>query len=306
MNKASFKIVFAGPSVDNGEIDIQELASSFMAMAGVIQAANAQINGEQAKVSVKLQATEKGSVIVDLVIVQSIMAQAATLLDALSGHKDGISAAKDLADLIFKVGTLGVAATGGYFSLMKWLAGRKPDSIVTHGSEVHIHIGDNYFVTDQRVVALAENLPVREQTRKLVSVLCRDGIDKISTIQDDQEPLQIQKIDVPAFEIPEPDGKDEVLLDQEIEMHLQIDSLSFKEGNKWRMTDGGDPFYVVLDDAHFLALVNNGQVSFSKNDILHCRVNEKQLANVKGLLKKEYRILKVLEHRRGSTQLRLL
>lgn len=306
MNKASFKLVFEGPAVENGEIDIQELASSFMAMAGIIQAVNDEINGEDARIAVKLKATGKGSVVVDLVIVQSIIEKATTLFDTLAGHKDGISAAKDLAELLFKVGTVGVVISGGFFSLMKWLAGRKPDKVEQKGGETHFHIGDNYFITDRRVTGLVESIPVREQTNKLISALERKGIENISAQMEGEEPIKINKVDIPSFAIPENDGKEEVLSDKEVDRYFQIDSLSFKEGNKWRVTEGGEPFFVVLEDAHYLQMINHGQVTFSSHDVLHCRVNEKQIMTIKGVLKKEYRILEVIDHKRGPTQLRLL
>lgn len=306
MNKASFKLVFAGPAVDNGEIDIQELASSFMAMAGVIQATNSQINGERAKISVKLKATDKGSVIVDLVIVQSLIEQAATLLDALAGHKDGISAANEIADLLFKVGSVGVVTTGGFFSFMKWLRGRRPDKVEVSGTEAHIYIGNAYFVADKKIIGLAEDLQVREQSKKLISILNRDGIQKLSAIMQDDKPLEIEKADVSSFDIQEPEKEDIIIEDKELEMHLQIDSLSFKEGNKWRMTDGAEPFYVILDDIDFLNKVTNDEISFSKNDVLHCLVKERQVQTVKGLLKKERTIIRVIEHKHASRQLKLL
>lgn len=306
MNKATFKFAFEGSAVESGEIDIQDLASSLMAVAGLIQVVNEEVNGKDAKVSVKLQATSKGSVVVDLVIVQSIIEQAASLLDSLSGHKDGISAAKDLVELIFQVGGVGAVATGGYFTLMKWLAGRKPDQVEEKGSQSHIHIGDIYFVADSRVVGLTNSLPVLEQANKVISALNREGIDRLYAQVEGGVPLKIKKDDISSFSMPVSEIKEQVLIDRAIEMYLQIDSLSFKEGNKWRVTEGGDPFYVYLEDAQYLKMIHDGQVSFSINDILHCRVNERQVMMGKVHLKKEYRILEVLGHRRGSTQLHLL
>ena len=51
-----------------------------------------------------------------MTLVQSYDAQALLLLDSLAGHKDGISAAKDLADVIFKVGAGAAGVGGGFFA----------------------------------------------------------------------------------------------------------------------------------------------------------------------------------------------
>jgi hypothetical protein len=61
-----------------------------------------------------------------------------------------------------------------------------------------------------------------------------------------------------------PDVEEETLEDSEREMFLQIDSLSFKEGNKWRVTDGGEPFYAVIEDMDFLNQIAKGDVLFQR------------------------------------------
>lgn len=48
MSEASLTLVFDGPAVENGEIDVQELAPTLLAMGELIQAANDKINGDNA------------------------------------------------------------------------------------------------------------------------------------------------------------------------------------------------------------------------------------------------------------------
>ncbi len=303
MSDVHFTLIFEGPAVENGEIDVRDLAPSLLSLGQLIQAANAAINGDRANVAVKLHATRTGSFEVDMTMVQSLAAQAGLLLDHLSGHKDGLSAAKDLAEIIFKVGAGVGVAGGGFFALIKWLKNRKPDRIEAKAGDTIIHIGDNYFVTNHRVVELAENLEVREQAKKLVSVLQSEGIDSIST-RTDGEKLTIKKEEALFFDVP--CGEDETLQDSEREMYLQIDSLSFKEGNKWRVTDGGEPFSAVIEDAEFLNQIAKGEVSFSKTDYLHCLVHERQVRTNRGQLRKERTIIKVLQHKQGARQLKFL
>lgn len=304
MSDANFSLVFEGAAVENGEMDVRDLAPSLLALGELIQAANTELNGDRARIAVKLQATKQGSFEVSMTLVQSYGQQALLLLDSLAGHKDGISAAKDLADIIFKVSAGAGVVGGGFFALIKWLKGRKPDKVEVKGGETHIHIGDTYFVTNPQAVALAENLQVREQARNLVAVLNQDGIEQITTKRSPKEKLTIKKDEAKFFDVP--DIEEETLDEGDREMFLQIDSLSFKEGNKWRMTDGGEPFYAVLEDVEFLNRIAKGEVSFSKNDYLHCLVHERQLRNEKGQLKKERTIIRVIEHRPGQRQLKLL
>ncbi len=304
MSDANFSLIFEGPAVENGEIDVQDLAPSLMALGELLQAANAELNGERARVAVKLRATRKGSFEVDLSVVQSLAAQAVTLLDALAGHKDGIAAANELADVILKVGGTVVGTGGGLLALLKWLRGRKPDKIEPRAGEVHVHLGDTVFVTNNQTILLAENRIVREQARKVVAVLEKDGIDRIATRRDGPEKLTIERAEVSYFDIP--DGTEETLEDSEREMWLQIDSLSFKEGNKWRLTDGGEPFFASVEDIDFLNKIAKGEVSFSKADDLHCLIHERQSRTSKGQLRKDRTIIRVIEHRPGARQLKLL
>ena len=304
MSDANFSLIFDGAAVENGEIDLKDLAPSVMALGELIQAANTELNGDRARIAVKLQATKKGSFEVNLTLVQSFSTQALSLLDSLAGHKEGIAAANALADVIFKIGGGAVAVGGGFFALIKWLRNRKPDKIENKGGDTHIYIGDNVFITNPQAVALAENLQVREQARNLVAVLLNDGIDEISTRLGSKERLTIKKEDVHYFDMP--DVEEETLEDTERKVFLQIDSLSFKEGNKWRMTDGGEPFYAELKDVDFLNQIAADEVSFSKNDYLHCLVHERQIRTSKGQLKKERTIIRVIEHKPGLRQLKLL
>ena len=304
MSDSNFSLIFNGPAVDNGEIDVKDLAPALMALGELIQAANEEINGEHARIAVKLQATKKGSFEVNMTLVQSFGEQALLLIDSLASHKDGLAAAKDLAEIIFQVGAVGAGVGGGFFALMKWLRNKKPDRVETKGGDTYIHVGDTHFITNSHAVALAENLEVREQAKNFVAVLLKEGIDEISTRLGQKEKLTIKKSEASYFDVPQ--IEEEILEDIEREMFLQIDSLSFREGNKWRMTDGGEPFYAVLEDVDFLNRIAKGEVSFSKNDYLHCLVHECQIRTVKGQLKKERKIIRVIEHKLGTKQLKLL
>lgn len=309
MSAAHFSLIFEGRAVDNGEIDVQDLAPSLLALGALIQAANAELNGASSRMAVKVQTTRAGSFQVDMMLVQSLAEQAASLLSFLSDNKDGLAAADTLADIILKVGG-GVAgataaAGGGLLAFLKWLRGRRPSHIEPVGAEIHVHVDDTVFVTNRQTIVLAENREVREQARRLVAVLDRNGIDALITQSAAGERLTIAKPDVPAFDIPE--FAEETLVDEtERTKWLQIDSLSFKEGNKWRLTDGGEPFFAVIEDAEFLGRIDRREIAFAKADDLHCLMRERQSRTGKGALKKEITILRVLEHRSGAKQLRLL
>jgi hypothetical protein len=300
MSQARFTLIFRGPAVDNGEIDVQDFAPALLAVGDLIQSANEVINGDKATVAVKVRATAEGSFEIDLTLWQQIVD---SIFTYAHDHRHGIAAANNLADLILKACTAAGFAGGGLLALIRFLKRRKPDKIEERGGDVIIHVGDTYFVTNREAVQLAEDIAVRNHARRLVSTLERDGIESISARRPEGEELKITREDVPAFDVPDTD--EEELQNEVRRMTLQIISLSFKEDNKWRLTDGAEPFTAGIEDADFLNRIANNEIAFGKNDYLICDVRERQMKTAKGL-KKERTIIKVVEHKPAARQLRLI
>lgn len=303
MSEANFKIIFRGPAVDGGEIDVNDLAPALLALGDVFQAASDVLNGDRVKTVVRVKATEQACFEVDLSIAQTVKEAVASLLTFASDHREGVAAANELADLILKAGGGLAGLAGGLFGLLKFLKGRKPDKIEEKDGAVHVHIGDNYFVTHSKTITLAESVAVREGARKFASVLKHEGIESISTKPQGQSEETYTKQDLPSFELPAP--IEDELVDEIRRMNLQIISLSFKDDNKWRVTDGAEPFSAAIEDTDFLKLVANSEISFSKGDYLVCEVRERQVATGQGL-KKDRTIIKVVDHRPAARQMKLL
>jgi len=83
---------------------------------------------------------------------------------------------------------------------------------------------------------------------------------------------------------------------QEIQITLLIESATFKEGNKWRFSDGENSFAAAIIDEEFLKNVNEGVARFGKGDQLIARVRFTQ-SGAFGSLKLDRTIVKVLEHK---------
>lgn len=306
MSETNLTLVFDGTSVNNGEIDVQDLAPALLSMGELIQAANFEINGNKAQITVKVRATAEGSFEVDLALFQSLMESTKALLTFAEDNREKIAAANELVDLLFKIVGGTVAGTtaigGGLFALIKFMKGQKPNKIEKSNENVHVHIGDNYFITNPRTIQLAESVTVREHARKAISTLSKNGIDKIKVKRAEHIDLEISKGEIGYFEFEE---TEEELADETRTMTLQIINLSFKEDNKWRVTDGGDPFSATIEDVGFLNKIANDEVSFSKGDYLVCEVRERQFSTSKGL-KKERSIIEVKSHKPAAQQLRLI
>lgn len=299
MSRENIALIFEGASVHKGDIDIENLAPALLSLSNLIQKANETINGDRASVSVRVQASKQGSFEVSLDVVQTLSDAARSFLDFASINKDKVAAANELCELIFKGGVLG----GGLIALLKFLKGKKPEKIEEHNSETIVYIDSHTFITNNKVIALAENLAVRDAVRKTMLCLTKDGIDRLSIRKSNEDLVNIKKDEVSYFDLPE--AGEEKIDDKIRSVRLQIISLSFKEDNKWRVTDGFEPFSVDIEDADFIKKIANDEIAFSKNDYLVCDLHERQFYSNKGL-RMERTIIKVSEHIPGFRQLKLI
>jgi hypothetical protein len=117
-----------------------------------------------------------------------------------------------------------------------------------------------------------------------------------------QEIETVSSHELASFHIPPQD--EALLMDDVRKMSFSIVSLTFKEDNKWRLFDGNATIHAIMEDADFLARVDQNMETFAKNDILVCQVRIKQWQSNKGV-KTEYLVEKVLEHRQAWRQLKI-
>lgn len=307
MSEEKFTLIFDGPILEAHEIDVTSLGHALISMGELIQAANAEVNGEKAHIEVRVKAHTAGSYEVDFLV--RALEAAAPLLEVAKQHQESISIANELLELIFKFSgaalTTGLAikkAGGGLIALLKWLKGRKPERIEHQkNGDVHIHIGDNYFVTNNDTIKLTKCIAVRKPMKELFSALAHNGVNAMKIRRPSEPILEVTKGEVGYF-----DYVDEEELTTEVRKRtVQIVKLSFKDGDKWQMTDGGKPFSASIEDVDFLNKVKKAEVSFANGDTLECQIQEKQYFKA-GKLQMEYTILKIENHTPVAQQLRLI
>lgn len=309
MSSSSFKVSFEGEALSDGEIDVRDLAPALLALGDLIQSANRALNGDRAQVSLKMKATEKGSFVALLSVDMSILGAVTDLLDAISTNPDRVVAADQLMDLIIKGGSILGGGGLSLFAVLKFLRGKRPDKIETKdgGPTVIVH-NQVEVVIDPKTLVLMKDVATREAIEKFTDKAL--GIPDVSTVTlgDTEEPQEVvlTKADKGAFVVPEP-VEDETRVEvSEREVWLRIITSAFRDGYKWRLSDGGEkPFTAAIDDADFANAVMEGKISLSANDTLKCLVREEQKLDPTGL-SKDITVLKVLEHIPGAKQMKLL
>lgn len=296
-NSAQFTVTYDGEALRDHEIDVRDLAPALLAIGQLFEGANRVLNGERAQISVKLRATGEGSVEVALDLVQSFGRQIESFL--LSTH---VQAAINLRDLV------GMGACGlGLVATLKWLRGRKPKKLSEKEEQVTLSVDAETLVVPVAVIRLMEDIPVREALERVLSPLRRDGIDTfqmkdsggaVPSVEITRE--QLAYFDPPSIEA----ANEEKLPERRWTSAYTIVSLSFKEENKWRLSDGQAVISAAILDEDFLKRVDQRLLSFSKGDVLVCQIRQRQTQTPEGL-RTEYDVIHVDEYKPAPKQYKL-
>jgi hypothetical protein len=297
MSRFGFTVAFDGPSVEDGKMDVRDLAPTLLSLSSLIDAANVTLNGEDSKINVNVTATSPGCFEISLEVVQQIWEH---LIPFLSG--DGVTSAINLMEL------LGLASTsvGGLVLFLKMLKGRTPSKIKDlKNGNVEITVDGETFTVPLKLLRLYQDIQVRNAVSEtLEKPFERGDLDAITFKAEGKTEVSVRIEKSEAKFFTKPDIPDETLLSDERRSAFSILSLAFKEDNKWRLHDGNSAISALITDEDFLRRVDGNQISFSKGDILVCDVVHTQTQTKEGL-KTEYVVEKVVDHKRAARQLLL-
>jgi len=279
--QAGFDIVYEGPAVADGSMNVRHLAPAMLAIGTLFEAANNIANGQRAKVNINVKATSPGSFHILYEVIQATMAQGI--------DPNLLTTAVQLKELL--IGS--VILTTSLIGIIKWVNRRKPKLNKINDELYTLVIDNESYELPLELLRFYQDASIRHALADMVQPVKEEGIDRIRILDNKQPIHEITKNETSAFDIPEMQEK---LLD-EIRTHaFSIIGLSFKEDNKWRLTDGQNTFSVYMKDAAFQRRVDTNQVAFAKGDILICDLRTVQW-QVEGGIKTEYEVVKVVNHR---------
>lgn len=294
MSSCRFTIAYTGDDVAQGSMAVEDIAPALLAIGELFNAANATLNGESAKVDVRISAPEHGSFGVELEIIQSLYEQ---FVGVFSG--DTVTAALQLKELIFT----GVAGSASLAALIKWLRGRSIEKVETSGDEnvtITVKGRNNTIQVTQKVHQLHQNPGVRRALSSIVVPVQNEGIDGIEVRTNGETEERISKEEADYFDSAMID--EDALVEHVSQIAYTIVSLSFKAGNKWRLFDGHTTVTADIKDDDFLQRVQDRSEVFAMGDILICNVRTRQTTQGPRGLRTTYTVERVLEHRAGQRQ----
>jgi hypothetical protein len=287
-----FSVKYDGPALASHQMDVRELAPALIALSALLEESNRVLYPDSAEVRVHVNGSFKGgSFGVDLVALQSIKDQ---IVSIFSGP--GATAAANLFAILSGIGILGA---GGLIGVIKWLRGRKPTSIRLEGDktvfELRLEEEVEIFEVDLATGRLYQSRVVRQALAKVVKPLEAEGIDVFACGRDDQTETVVSKDEVDFFAMAASgaDVVSDVLMESVL---LQIESAVFKDGNKWRFSDGANSFFAEIADEAFRARIDSGDERFGKGDVLVVDLRRVQSITDTGL-KSEYVIERVRQHK---------
>jgi hypothetical protein len=293
MAESTFTLKYDGRALDDGTMPVRELAPALLALGEIFTDASQSLFPEHPPVALNVKATSDGSFLVHLVL------QGKDLWDhllTLSGSP-GASALSNLETFVVDGGV-------GIFAFIQWLKGRKIKSqdskdVMPGHVRITTEDGDSIEVPTE-VVTLFQRKPIRQKAVEVIAPLKREGVSEMEfQLPSGESGAKIEKKDVAAFEEAQED--DDVLSDEVQPMVVEILSLSFSEGNKWRFSLGTSTISAAIEDEGFLAQIDSGE-PFAKGDMLRCRMRVVARRRPKGL-HTEYHLLEVVEHLRRNDQM---
>lgn len=289
-----FKVAYDGEALRSHTMDVRDLAPALLSLGQLFDEANRVLNGDKVTVSLQIKAHEEGSFEILLHLYQSIGDQ---LTQFLVG--DFVTSIINLKELVLGGGTV----LYGLYWLIKRLKGQKPHRILDlKNGMVRIEFDKETFDIPIKLLRLYQDVAVRQATEAVLKPLYREGIQRFEIREKKKVIESVIKEEVIYFELPP--IEDEEIVSVESEAAYSIISLAFKDDNKWRLFDGSSTLSVLISDEEFQRRVDQNIISFSKGDILRCKIKTTQWRTQTGL-RTEHEVLKVIEHRPAARQLLL-
>lgn len=272
---------YSGPDVDDGAMGVYDVAANMVGMSDYIVAAAHAVYGDQSTVTAQVKAFNRGSFEIDL-------------LFHLVGITGSVLAAQpNLPDLF--------AVVQESFGLFKFLKGEPPASL-NHTEQGTVHVENlNGDVTTVNIQALHLTLDGKAgdaMGRVVGEMLSQRAINAVSISDEEGRQVAVRRDEASSFRRID---VDKAVSQNLVTMTLQVAMPGFRDGLKWKLSDGSQMFQAVIRDPDFLNRVDAGE-PFRKGDLLDCEVLVRQWQSFAGRLRVERIVEKVLAHRSGPTE----
>lgn len=292
MTGITLNLTYTGRALEDGSMNIRDLVPVLLSVNDMFKTAAHFVYDKDMRTSVKVNAFQKGSFSIDLTLVQDLFQQITSFFD--SQEANGLLNLKE-----YLLGAVGGA--GSLFALIKKLKGRKITKATTENDQTRIECDGDVIIVPTVVYHLSQNVTIRNHVETILKPLQQDGIDGFEIRDTDQTILHVDKEEEPFFRANTNDLIDPPMAVHEFEKYFTLVTVTFKEGNKWKLHDGTGQISAIILDEEFLRRVEESEIAFAKGDQLRCLVRLKEYRITAGI-RNEYEILRVVDHKTALKQ----
>lgn len=285
-----FHVVYDGKALDEHLMDVRDLSPAMLAISDLLTHTNKEINGDKLEIQLKVRANFKaGSFGIEFI---EMLSWAGQIRDMLISNN-----AMALANAGGILGLIGLFGGKGLIQLFQKLKGKPPVKIeeTIEGTKV-FYSETEYLEVSKDVLKLYRNRTIAGDIKKMLEPLNKEGIDSFYVVRDSDKSkpeLVISDNELPYFEY---QNIEDNLGENISETYLQIDSLTFRDKNKWKFSYGESAISASILDEKFLQRIDGGELRFGKGDLLKVKLRTCQKF-AHGKLKIDYEVVEVLEHK---------
>jgi hypothetical protein len=284
-DKGSLVLHYRGGETDAGEMGYYTAATAMMAFGDLMGIMSRAAYGDGSKVETKVRTVSPTGSISFEFLVQTVGVGQALLM------------APETVGAMWELLKQCVEA-------WKFLKGKPAKSIERRqdGNFALTNINGDVKYFTQNVTVVINNSNAGDAIEQLIKKpMEQAGITEVALEEKDKEDqINIDRADKDCFTDV---SRIQNVLESTAERVLYIESVKFREGNKWEFFDGQSRFSAALLDNEFIARINNGE-SFAKGDILVVDLHSTQKLKRNRLLV-EHEIVRVKSHHSRSQQLEL-
>lgn len=290
---SKFTVKYDGKALRSHEMDVKQLAPALLALSKAFDRTQ-EYAAPGSRVALKAKATREGSFNIDLI------------LYVVNELEDMFTS--DSTTAIVNAATIGgifIGAVKGIGYIVRH--GGKPTETKDAGVDDNgIRLSELTFPDGTKLTTFeysAELLKDEDFIKSLkdsTAPALTDGVDTVTfDSEGESETVDAEDADGIATYSPEESSVDVSV----VEMVVQALDLSFRDGGKWRVTDGIKTQFVLLEDKEFLKRIDDGTEAFRKGDIYRVLMRVEKSLNEDGRLVARYiAVEKVLEHKATADQ----
>lgn len=262
------------------QIDANTLINVLIHYQTIITEANKELGGGAKHIELKVNAFEKGSFVVDVSVIESLLKQ------VFSG--DSMSYLANLCSVV-----------GAVYAAYKLLKG-KPAKTEEEKDAISIKGDNNTTIINPTIINVYNQRVVREAISKSIETSDSDvNVEGLCINCEDTHPVVFKKQEFKEYIYTDFESESS-MPDEQIEIVdtiLTIIGLNFEAGSRWQFMFNGFKIQMIVKDDALMQKIDEGE-RFGKGDAVRVklRIIKRYNPQYKAYENKSYKIVEFLEH----------